>query len=73
MASVNPNGLTWAEWYTAATPGRPCCGHMVPGRCLSHCLRLNPDKAPTYVYGAWRRGVDPLEWAECFGRMDNDA
>lgn len=44
---VNRDGLTWREWYAAATLGK----------------NDDPASAPPELVDAWKQGVDPTEYA----------
>lgn len=59
--SVNKEGLTWREWYAAATLGKPCCPRNPWGNCHSTCPRLHTEYASPELRAAFQAGVDPCE------------
>jgi hypothetical protein len=54
VSMINAEGLTWSEWFMAATQG---CKHKPTNEQRSH-MRLE-----------WKNGVDPTEWAAYFEKQ----
>lgn len=54
MSNINENGLTWAQWYAAATLGG------------KHTPCAESARVSAHLRAEWRTGVDPTEWAAHF-------
>ena len=63
---VNPEGLTWREWYDALhlTDNMPSgCRPNAWGSCTSLCGHA-PESASPELLSAWNYGEDPTEWRQ---------
>ena len=62
MSNMNKEGLTWSEWYAAATLGKPCCTPNAWGGCNTRCPRVYKVFATPEQRAGWARGDDPSEY-----------
>lgn len=58
---TNREGLTWSEWFAAATLGKNCCNANAWGACTTLCPRVHMKQAHPDQVLAWQRGEDPTD------------